>query len=217
MSFYDWKKMKIKKFFIKLIPNKRLKHKYLLKLQVHGTNNEIIGEIPHKLNYKIYGNNNKIIFGKNTSGFTGNILIGTSDCFINNCCVEIGDNSAAFDSEIRLLEDNSFVKIGKNCMLSFGIKIWCSDTHSILNMDNKVTNIGKSIEIGNHVWIGADVKISKNVKTSDDSIVGWGSVVTKQFEKTNVIIAGNPAKVVKENINWNKKRPQQILNDRTEK
>jgi len=45
-----------------------------------------------------------------------------------------------------------------------------------------------------------DVKINKNTKISDDSIVGWGSIVTKKFEDKNIIIAGTPAKIVKRNI-----------------
>ena len=47
------------------------------------------------------------------------------------------------------------------------------------------------------------VKIGKNTKISDDSIIGWGSIVTKKFEEPNVVLAGNPAKIVKRGINWN--------------
>lgn len=36
----------------------------------------------------------------------------------------------------------------------------------------------------------------------DGCIVGMGAVVAKQFSTANSVIAGNPAKIVKENINW---------------
>ena len=38
----------------------------------------------------------------------------------------------------------------------------------------------------------------------NDCVVGTGAVVTKKFDKSNCVIAGVPAKVVKENISWSK-------------
>lgn len=87
-------------------------------------------------------------------------------------------------------------------MISWGIDIWCTDAHTVTDLEGNPINFSKSIEIGDHVWIGRDVKIGKNTKISNDSIIGWGSIVTKKFEDTNVVIAGNPAKIVKRNINW---------------
>lgn len=63
----------------------------------------------------------------------------------------------------------------------------------------------QSIEIGKHVWIGKDAKICKNVKLSDNSIVGWGSIVTKKFNEPNVIVAGIPTKIAKRGINWDRR------------
>jgi acetyltransferase-like isoleucine patch superfamily enzyme len=40
----------------------------------------------------------------------------------------------------------------------------------------------------------------------DNSIIATGSVVTKAFEESNVIIAGSPAKIVKENVSWVRER-----------
>lgn len=66
-------------------------------------------------------------------------------------------------------------------------------------------NYAESIEIGRHVWVGKDDKIGKNVCIADNSIVGWGSIVTKRFDEPNVILAGIPAKVVKRGVNWDRK------------
>lgn len=55
------------------------------------------------------------------------------------------------------------------------------------------------IIIGENCWIGANVRICKGVTIGDNSIVAAGSVVTKDVP-ANCIAAGNPAKVVKENI-----------------
>ncbi len=204
---------KLKRLLINLIPLKKYRRQVEFSQNIFGQNNLWEGDFPKRVKGQIYGNNNKIIFGKNLQNFQAHICIGTKDCPVNNCEVKIGDDSTAGYVDMMLLEDNSFVHIGADCMFSSGVSILCSDTHSILDSQNRLTNIGKSVEIGNHVWIGAGVKIGKNTKIADNSVVGWGSVVTKKFAKPNVVIAGNPAQVVKENINWDRRRPQQMLNE----
>ena len=102
-------------------------------------------------------------------------------------------------------ESGLTMKIGKNCMFALGVIMRPCDGHAIYNNDTK-TIINKpeyhSIEIGNHVWCGMDVKILKNTKIPDNSIVGAGAIVNKKFEEKNVIIAGVPAGIIKRNINW---------------
>ena len=89
--------------------------------------------------------------------------------------------------------------------------VWCTDAHTITDLEGKVLNYAESIEIGRHVWVGKDVKIDKNVRICDHSIVGWGSIVTKRFDEPNVIIAGTPAKIVKRGVNWDRKSINKYL------
>lgn len=60
-------------------------------------------------------------------------------------------------------------------------------------------SVSAPIIIGENVWIGADVRINKGVIIGNNSIVASASVVTKDVPE-NCIVAGNPAKIVKENI-----------------
>ncbi len=68
-----------------------------------------------------------------------------------------------------------------------------SDARSWIHSDHK------PIKIGKNCWIGSDVRIQKGVTIGDNSIIAACSVVTKDVP-ANCIAAGNPAKIVKTDI-----------------
>ena len=80
------------------------------------------------------------------------------------------------------------------------------DSHAIYNSSGERTNVAHDVIIGEHVWIGYRATLLKGARIANGSVVGTGSVITKEFMRENSIIVGNPAKVVKDNIIWNKKR-----------
>lgn len=91
-------------------------------------------------------------------------------------------------------------------MLSSNIVFRSSDGHVIYDLESKkIINKPKPINIQDHVWIGASVIILKGSTVCKNSIIGTASLVTKSFSEENIIIAGNPAKKVKENINWDRR------------
>jgi acetyltransferase-like isoleucine patch superfamily enzyme len=65
----------------------------------------------------------------------------------------------------------------------------------------KVSNKPSNIIIGNHICIGLGYTISKGTKINNDCIIGTKSLLRKEFDNTKCIIAGNPAQIVKQNIN----------------
>ena len=75
------------------------------------------------------------------------------------------------------------------------------DAHLITYADGTTNRVTAPITIGNSVWIGAGATILKGVTIGDNAIIGAGAVVTKDV-KANTIVAGNPAKTIKENIHW---------------
>lgn len=123
----------------------------------------------------------------------------------DNCRVEIGDRVVINGVTLYLQEDGSRVSVGDDSQLSWGVDIWCTDAHTITNLNGEPINFAESIEIGRHVWVGKDVKIGKNVRIADHSIVGWGSIVTKRFDEPNVIIAGTPARIVRQGVDWDRR------------
>lgn len=95
------------------------------------------------------------------------------------------------------------ILIGDDCMFSHDIAFRTTDSHSIIDAHGKRQNKAKDIVIGKHVWIGLECLILKGCTIPDNCIVGAKSLVSASLEiKENSIVAGNPARVIKENINW---------------
>lgn len=88
------------------------------------------------------------------------------------------------------------VKIGDNCLIGpqVGIYTACHPLDRAARV--KLLEYGKPINIGNDCWIGGHAVINPGVTLGDNVIVGSGAVVTKSFP-SNVVIAGNPAKIIK--------------------
>ena len=55
---------------------------------------------------------------------------------------------------------------------------------------------GKPVRLGNNVWIGGSVVICPGVTIGDNSVIGAGSVVTRDIP-ANVVAVGNPCKVLR--------------------
>ena len=92
--------------------------------------------------------------------------------------------------------DVAKVVLGDNCFIAPQVGIYTA-THPIdSNQRNSGLEYGKQVTIGNNCWIGGRAIINPGVTLGDNVVVGAGSVVTKSFG-SNVVIAGNPARVIK--------------------
>jgi len=92
------------------------------------------------------------------------------------------------------------LEIGRYTTIAWGCEFLDGDGHTI-HYEGK-TERDRSIIIGDHVWIGSHVKILKGVHVADNSVIAASSVLTKSFEEDNVLIAGNPAKIVRRGVKW---------------
>ena len=61
---------------------------------------------------------------------------------------------------------------------------------------NRNTTYPEPINIGNHVWIGANATVTPGVTIGENAIVAAGAVVTKNVE-ANTVVGGVPARLIK--------------------
>jgi len=114
--------------------------------------------------------------------YGSNIEVG-DDCYMNfGCCIL----------------DCSKVTIGNNVLFGPNVQIYCPGhpLDPVLRNGVNGPEFTLPVKVGNDVWIGGGAILLPGVTVGDGSVVGAGAVVTKDVEPL-VVVAGNPAKVVK--------------------
>lgn len=209
---------------------------------INGVNNDInIGKnkINGRLKIECSGNNNRIIIGNNVCfqpnsriRLMGNatVVIGSNVKFSDVDIWCWGNNYVMIDNESTFwlkfsiyAHTNGKVHIGKDCMFSRDIVIQTGNGHPIYDvttgksMDPYVKKINYYLDkviIGNHVWCGRSVMIlGGSTKICDGSIIGAASFVKGKYLFNNVVLAGDPAKIKKENIAWGRSRKCNNIDD----
>ena len=157
-----------------------------------GSGLEIIG--PHRL--EVYGKN--IHLGDN-------VHMQTSSGNMSRLCtwpngpdghghIHIGSNTLLTPG-LQVVSAHQ-VTIGDNVMIASRVYISDADWHGIYD---RLASPGPTapVELKDNVWLGEGVKVCKGVTIGANSVIGAGSVVTKDIP-ANVVAAGNPAKAIRE-------------------
>lgn len=164
-----------------------------------GNKVEAKGKINGKqLKITIIGNNNVVEIGDNCwfHGLNNRIYITG-----NGNRVTIG-RGTTFDQDVLIVAcEGTNVDLGEDCMFAAHVTLRTSDQHPIYDVDGLRINPAADIKIGPHVWLGAKSVIMKGIQIGGGTMVGYGSIVTKSLPE-NCIAAGSPARIIKENIHW---------------
>ena len=132
--------------------------------------------------------------------FNGKAKIGIGAKLLVNGNLYLGNNFSVTGDALIICAKK--ISIGNDVMIAWRSIIMDTDQHDIYDKNNQHINENKEIIVGNNVWIGANSLILKGSIIEDGCIVGANTTITKPFKEKNSILAGNPAKVIKTEVQW---------------
>lgn len=112
-----------------------------------------------------------------------------------NSMIKIGARTA-INNNASLISDGASIEIGEDCLIGCNFFAVDSDFHGIAPDQRAYPSPPQSVVVGNNCFIGNNVTLLKGVSIGANSTIAAGSVVTKSFP-ANVVIGGNPAKLLK--------------------
>ena len=204
--YYRWKCYEAKHSYNHGKDN-RIKNRGVIigsRIQFNGRGNELVvedGAVLLNCTVRITGNDCRVILCKRCYVTEAEIFVEN-----NGCVVEIGQHTfIGRQTHIACTEDGSKLIIGGYGMISSYCQIRTGDSHSVLDCAGRRINHAASVDIGEHCWIGEGAKVLKGVTIGDNCVVSTGAIVTKSFGR-KVLLGGVPAKILKEEINWDENR-----------
>lgn len=117
--------------------------------------------------------------------------------------IEIGNNF--FMNMNCVILDGAKVTFGDNVFVAPGCGFYTAGHPLDWEQRNAGLEYAYPITVGNNVWIGAQVCVLPGVTIGDNTVIGAGSVVTKNIP-ANVLAAGNPCRVIREITGEDKNR-----------
>lgn len=132
---------------------------------------------------------NELSIGNKTAIHSGNVFQGSAN-------FSIGANSRIINNHYFDLHND--IKIGNNTWIAGkGSQFW---THGSIHTKLKTKDL--CVIIKNDIYVGSASLFSPGVIIESENLIALGSVVSKSFLESKTIIAGNPAIIVKQDIDW---------------
>lgn len=122
---------------------------------------------------------------------------------VGNGEIEFGENFTCNKSCFFTAKKK--IKFGKNVLIGWNTNIRDMDGHDIWikeDEEERIINYEQPITIGDNVWIAACVDVFKGANIPSGNIVGYRAGVFGAFDKENSVLAGFPAKVIKQDVCW---------------
>ena len=139
-----------------------------------------------------------------------NVLMIEKDVAVIHLQILFGSyGSCRIGARTELLGDNFFVSgaklvIGRDCLFAANVTLRTHDGHHIFDLfTKKGINVPQDIVIGNQVWIAYGATLLGGARIGNGSVIGAGSITSSEFGD-HTVIAGSPAKIIRENICWSK-------------
>ncbi len=95
------------------------------------------------------------------------------------------------------LVDDTHIYVGDYTMFGPNVTVATAGHPILPELREKAYQYNMPVHIGRNCWLGAGVIVLPGITIGDNTVIGAGSVVTKDIG-SNVVAVGNPAKVIRE-------------------
>lgn len=175
-----------------------------VRFDIRGRGTRIeVGRGVHLKHCTIYvrGNRCRLTFESGPSRISTSVFWFEDD----GSSIRIGGNSLMKGTHIASTEGES-ITIGEDVMFD-DAEIRNGDSHAILlqGTDERI-NWPRAVHIGSHCWVASHTRVLKGTVIADDCIIGNSSVCSGRLDRPHCIYSGNPARLIRENIDWDRTR-----------
>lgn len=127
--------------------------------------------------------------------------------------IEVGNNFFANHNLVIL--DGAKVTFGDNVFVAPNCGFYTAGHPLDATQRNQGLEYAHPIKVGNNVWFGAQVAVMPGVTIGDNSVIGAGSVVTRDIP-SGVVAVGNPCRVIREITEDSEERIMHLREDMAE-
>ncbi|EMB9230437.1 sugar O-acetyltransferase [Vibrio harveyi] len=172
--------------------------------QVYFYNDEALAAMQTECLENLYDyNQTRPSEGEKRSNILNHLLASVGkNCYIEpplranwGCHTHLGDNVYA-NFNLTLVDD-THIYIGDHVMIGPNVTIATAGHPIDPELRRDIAQFNIPVHIGNNVWIGANSVVLPGVTIGENSVIGAGSVVTKDIP-ANVVAVGNPCRVLRE-------------------
>jgi len=146
------------------------------------------------------------------------MVVGDHVSIYAGCSIPLGVNATCTVGDFTLLNGallmaEEHIEIGSHCLISWNVAIADCDFHPLDAAQRRLDAMALApfyegrpprpklktapVIIGDNVWIGMNAVLLKGVTVGENAIIAAGAVVSRDVP-ANVVVAGNPAVIVKE-------------------
>jgi len=139
----------------------------------------------------------------------GDLTIRGQVTMASGCRIDVGPgasltigNGSYLSPYVRVIASLPMT-IGERCAIGWDVQILDDDFHDFVGDPLAPARSSHApVQVGNDVWIGSHARLYKGVSIADGCVVAGSAVVTKSIVTPHALVAGNPARVVRENVSW---------------
>ena len=131
------------------------------------------------------------------------VRVNIDATFAKSASLTLGDDVTCNDARLRAFDAD--VALERDAMLSDDVLIQANDNHALIDLDQRKVINGRRRQtvVERHVWIGSRATVAPGVRIGHGAVIGAGAVVAGDVAPRTAV-AGNPARVVRENITWSR-------------